>query len=103
MSPGEALRAEGDVPGAIAARKAGMKSSVVEAVWKLKFLVQQRNQRELETLVAQKGWPRAGQVGSEAAMAAYLVAMHSGDGAQKKYLPAVKAAFEAGEKPAGPG
>ncbi|MBP7677416.1 MAG: hypothetical protein KBB14_13945 [Thermoanaerobaculia bacterium] len=83
----------------IAARKTGMKSSVVEAIWKLKFLVQQRNQRELEALVARKGWPRAGQVGIEAAMGAYLVAMHSNDGAQKKYLPAIKAVCEAGELP----
>jgi len=83
----------------IAARKTGMKSSVVEAIWKLKLLVQQRNQGELEALVAKKGWPRAGQVGTEAAMGAYLVAMHSNDGAQKKYLPAVKAVCEAGELP----
>lgn len=83
----------------IAARKTGMKSSVVEALWKLKFLVQKRNQGELEALVARKGWPRAGQVGKEAAMGAYLVVMHSEDGAQKKHLPAVKAACEAGELP----
>lgn len=83
----------------IAARKTGMKSSVVEAIWKLKFLVQQRNQGELEALVAEKGWPRAGQVGQEAAMGAYLVVMHSSDGAQKKYLPFVKGACEAGELP----
>jgi hypothetical protein len=83
----------------IAARKTGTKSSVVEAIWKLKFLVQQRNQRELEALVARKGWPRAGQVGKEAAMGAYLVVMHSDDGAQKKYLPAVKAVCETGELP----
>jgi len=83
----------------IAARKTGMKSSVVEALWRLKFLVQQRNQRELEVLVEQKGWPRAGQVGKEAALGAYLVVMHSEDGAQKKYLPAIKAVCEAGELP----
>lgn len=83
----------------IAARKNGPRSSVVEAIWTLKFLVQQRSQRELESLVAEKGWPRAGRVGSEAAMGAYLVAMHSRDGAQKKYLPAVRAACEAGELP----
>ncbi|MHB8797399.1 MAG: DUF6624 domain-containing protein [Thermoanaerobaculia bacterium] len=83
----------------IAARKTGMKSSVVEALWKLKFLVQQRNQRELEALVARKGWPRAGQVGKEAAMGAYLVVMHSEDGAQKKHLPAIKVVCEAGELP----
>jgi hypothetical protein len=83
----------------IAARKTGMKSSVVEALWKLKFLVQKRNQGELEALVARKGWPRVAQVGREAAMGAYLVVMHSEDGTQKKHLPAVKAACEAGELP----
>jgi hypothetical protein len=83
----------------IAARKTGMKSSVVEAIWKLKFIVQKRNQLELEALVAQKGWPRVGQVGSEAAMAAYLVVMHSSDGLQRKYLDTVKAICEAGELP----
>lgn len=83
----------------IAARKTGMKSSVVEAVWKLKFLVQERNQRELEALLAAKGWPRTGQVGTEAAMAAYLTVMHSNDGLQKKYLAVIKTICEAGELP----
>jgi hypothetical protein len=32
-------------------------------------MVQERSQRELEALVAQKGWPRVGQVGREAAAA----------------------------------
>lgn len=83
----------------IAARKTGPKSSVVEAIWKLKFLVQKRSQAELDSLVARKGWPRAGAVGREAAMGAYLVAMHSSDGAQKRYLPAIRAVCEAGELP----
>ena len=76
-----------------------MKSSVVEAIWKLKFLVQKRNQLELEALVAQKGWPRVGQVGREAAMAAYLVVMHSSDGLQRRYLDTIKTICEAGELP----
>lgn len=83
----------------IAARKTGTKSSVVEAIWKLKFLVQKRSQAELDSLVARKGWPRAREVGKEAAMGAYLVAMHSSDGAQKRYLPAIRAVCEAGELP----
>ncbi len=83
----------------IAARKTGMKSSVVEAVWKLKFLVQKQNQRDLEELLANRSWPRVGQVGQEAAMAAYLTVMHSNDGLQKKYLPVIKTVCEAGELP----
>ena len=71
----------------IAARKTGMKSSVVEAVWKLKFLVQKQNQRDLEALLANRSWPRVGQVGQDAAMAAYLTVMHSNDGLQKKICP----------------
>ena len=83
----------------IAARKTGAKSSVVEAIWQLKFLIQKRNQLELDALLVQKGWPRIGDVGREAAMAAYLVVMHSNDGLQKKYLDTVKTMCEAGELP----
>ena len=83
----------------IAARKTGMKSSVVEAVWKLKFLIQKQNQSDLEALLANRSWPRVGQVGQEAAMAAYLTVMHSNDGLQKKYLPVIKTICEAGELP----
>lgn len=83
----------------IAGRKIGMKSSVVEALWTFKFMVQEKNQAELAALVARKGWPRAGTVGSEAVMGAYLVAMHSHDGAQKEYLADIRKACEAGELP----
>jgi tetratricopeptide (TPR) repeat protein len=83
----------------IAGRKTGMKSSVVEALWKFKFMIQQRNQEELEALIARKGWPRIADVGREAAMAAYLVTMHSRDGLQKKYLDAVKQVCEQKELP----
>ncbi|HOW86273.1 MAG TPA: hypothetical protein P5119_09780 [Candidatus Aminicenantes bacterium] len=83
----------------IAGRKIGMRSSVVEALWAFKFMVQERNQAELAALVARKGWPRVREVGSEAAMGAYLVAMHSRDGAQKKYLADIKRACQAGELP----
>lgn len=83
----------------IAGRKIGMKSSVVEALWKFKFMIQRRNQAEIEGLIDKKGWPRVGAVGPEAAMAAFLVVMHSGDGLQKKYLADIKRVCEAGELP----
>lgn len=83
----------------IAGRKIGLKSSVVEALWKFKFMIQQRNQAELERLIAGKGWPRIGAVGREAAMAAFLVTMHSNDGMQKRHLAAIKKVCEAGELP----
>lgn len=83
----------------IAGRKIGMKSSVVEALWKFKFMIQKRSQEELEGLIARKGWPRVRDVGPEAAFAAFLVIMHSEDGRQKKYLATIKTICEAGELP----
>jgi hypothetical protein len=83
----------------IAGRKVGMKSSVVEALWQFKFMVQQRNQAELDALLTSKGWPRVGNVGREAAMAAYLVVMHSHTGMQKKYLATVRKICEEKELP----
>ena len=81
----------------IAGRKIGMKSSVVEALWNFKFMIQKNNQKELDELVSVKGWPKIREVGSEAAMGAYLVAMHSNDGSQKKYLPVIKQRCEENE------
>jgi hypothetical protein len=83
----------------IAFRKFGMRSSVASALWKLKFMIQEKSQKELEQLVAAKGWPKIGEVGSEAAMAAYLVAMHTNDGSQKKYLPMIRKSCEEKELP----
>jgi hypothetical protein len=42
----------------IAFRKFGMRSSVASALWRLKFMIQEKNQKELEQLVAAKGWPK---------------------------------------------
>lgn len=83
----------------IAGRKFGMRSSVASALWKFKFMIQERSQKELEQLVAAKGWPTIREVGSEAAMNAYLVAMHTNDGSQKKYLPMIRQRCEENELP----
>jgi tetratricopeptide (TPR) repeat protein len=83
----------------ITGRKFGMRSSVSSAIWKLKFMIQEKNQRELEQLVAVKAWPKISEVGRPAAMSAYLVAMHTNDGSQKKYLPMIKQKCEENELP----
>ncbi len=83
----------------IALRKTGMRSSVTSAIWKLKFMIQQENQEELEKLVEAKGWPEIKNVGQPAVMSAYLVAMHTNDGSQKKYLPMIRKSCEANELP----
>jgi hypothetical protein len=80
-------------------RKFGMRSSAASALWRLKFMIQEKSQKELEQLVAAKGWPKIGEVGSEAAMAAYLVAMHTNDSSQKKYLPMIRQKCEEKELP----
>ncbi len=83
----------------IAFRKLGMRSSVASAIWKLKFMIQENNQKELEKLVSEKGWPKISDVGQPAVMAAYLVAMHTNDGSQKKYLPMIWKSCEEKELP----
>jgi hypothetical protein len=74
----------------IAGRKIGWKSSVVEALWSSKFRVGKWNQKELDDLIAKKGWPRISQVGKEAAFTAWLVIMHSSGEYIRKYLPMIK-------------
>lgn len=83
----------------IAGRKLGMRSSVSSAIWRLKFMINEKNQKELEQLVAIKGWPKISEVGEPAAMSAYLVAIHTNDGSQKKYLPMIKQRCEENELP----
>ena len=80
-------------------RKVGMRSSVASAIWKLKFMVHEKSQKELEQLVALKGWPKTSEVGQPAVMSAYLVAMHTNDGSQKKYLPMIWKSCEEKELP----
>jgi hypothetical protein len=84
---------------AIAFRKVGMRSSVASAIWKLKFMIQEKSQKELEQLIAAKGWPKISDVGQRAVMSAYLVAMHTNDGSQKKYLPMIWECCEDKELP----
>lgn len=83
----------------IAGRKVGMRSSVQEAIWDLKSLMQQQSQEELDGLLTRKGWPRAAEVGEEAVWGAYLVLMHGTSELQKKYMPAIRSACQAKELP----
>ncbi len=74
----------------LAERKIGRNSSVVYALWKMKEGINEQNQKELESLVAKKGWPKVSQVGKHAAGTAFLVIQHSDLEKQKKYLPVIK-------------
>jgi hypothetical protein len=74
----------------IAGRKLGFKSSVVEAIWALKFMVQEKSQKELVEWIDKKGWPRKSEVGDNAAIVAWYVIMHSNAELQSRYLPTIK-------------
>lgn len=74
----------------LAAMKIGRRSSVDEALQNFKNMINHNNQKALEDLIAQKGWPRISEVGSTAAGAAFYVIQHSDAEKQKKYIPMLK-------------
>jgi hypothetical protein len=70
----------------IAVRKLGPGSPVVTALRKLQAMINDNNLKELESLLAQKGWPKRSEVGPEAAGAAFFVVQHSNAEAQAQYI-----------------
>jgi len=70
----------------IAVRKLGFDSPVVIALRRLQTMINERNVKELEILLAEKGWPKRSEVGQEAAGAAFFVLQHSNGDAQQKYV-----------------
>lgn len=74
----------------LAEKKIHRNSSVVYALWDVKENYNEQNQKELESLIAKKGWPKISQVGQEGASAAFLIIQHSDMEKQTKYLPIIK-------------
>lgn len=74
----------------IAKKKTGNNSTVVRALWRLKNIYNDENQKELEQIIEQKGWPKISSVGGRAAGAAFLIIQHSDIEKQKKYLPTIE-------------
>ncbi|MBS1683502.1 MAG: hypothetical protein JSS76_02035 [Bacteroidetes bacterium] len=74
----------------IAQKKIGMASPVVKALWDLKNRINSENQKQLEELIAAKGWPRISQVGERAATGAFLIIQHADTDKQKKYIPVLE-------------
>jgi len=70
----------------IAVRKLGADSPVVAALRRLQIMINEKNLRDLEILLAKKGWPKRSEVGPEAAGAAFFVLQHSNAEAQQKYI-----------------
>jgi hypothetical protein len=70
----------------IAARKLGSDSPVVNALRRLQRMLNEKNLKELEALLSEKGWPKRSEVGQEAAGAAFFVLQHSNAEAQEKFI-----------------
>lgn len=74
----------------IAEQKTGRTSAVIFAIWDLKRKLNDDNQRQLEALINEKGWPKISEVGERAAGAAFLVIQHANLAKQEKYLPVLE-------------
>lgn len=81
----------------IAEKKIGMNSTVVNALWDLKDIINNKNQKELERLIQNKGWPKISAVGHNASSTAFLIIQHSDIAKQKIYLPTIKKLCEVKE------
>ena len=57
----------------IAARKLGRDSPVVTALRRFQIMINEKNLKDLESQLSQKGWPRRSEVDPEAAGAAFFV------------------------------
>jgi hypothetical protein len=56
-----------------------------------------KNRKRLVEIINQSGWPKQSVVGGKAAIFAFLVLQHAGLDLQKRYLPLLRSAAEAGE------
>lgn len=74
----------------LAQNKINKNTSLVYALWDIKEQYNTQNQKDLEALIAKKGWPKISQVGSNAASSAFLIIQHADLAKQKKYLPIIK-------------
>jgi hypothetical protein len=81
----------------IAEKKLGMNSPVALALWEAKHALNDKNVKELDSIINIKGWPKKTEVGSLAASAAFLIIQHSTFELQQKYLPTIKTLCEQGE------
>lgn len=73
-----------------AEQKINRYSPIVYVLWGIKEQYNEQNQKDLEVLIAKKGWPKISQVGNSAASAAFLIIQHADLAKQKKYLPIIK-------------
>lgn len=75
----------------------GAESAAVKALWAKQLEIDSDNMTRLEEIISEQGWPRQSEVGSDAATGAFIVLQHADLFYQKKYLPLLRKAAEAGD------
>lgn len=75
----------------------GHSSPEVADLWKKQNLKDEENRKRLVEIIDQSGWPKKSVVGERAVLTAFLVVQHAGIDLQKRYLPLLRSAAEAGE------
>lgn len=73
------------------------KEANLPAIFRQMAIVDRNHQARLQKLVAECGWPRRSTYGQRAAGDAWLLAQHAEPKFQKRLLPLLKAAVEAGD------
>lgn len=81
----------------VAEKQLGRRNPLTTALWQLKRDINAQNERRLEEIIAEHGWPKKSEVKGSASQAAFLVIQHADLELQQKYLPLLKAACESDE------
>jgi hypothetical protein len=77
--------------------KIEMDQKAMRAIWEKTQIADTANQKRLDEIVTQHGWPEAKDVGTKAAYAAFIVVQHSPREVMKRYFPMVQKAMERGD------
>lgn len=75
----------------------GVQSPIQRALWELKAQINEKNEARVAEIIDEHGWPKASVVKGSAASTVFLIIQHSDIEMQKKYLPLMREAADAGE------
>lgn len=75
----------------------GVESPEAKAVWDKQSALDAKNQARMEAIIAERGWPGVRLAGLAGADAAFLIVDHAPLAFQKRYLPLLQAAVDAGD------
>lgn len=97
----DALRMELEAMLDLDQRGRGKMAKATEAeraqLWSEQRAIDEANQKRLDEIVAQVGWPAIGEFGKKAARAAFLIVQHAPKEMMKRYYDRLKQAADAGE------